>query len=478
MAIGNRLFDEIPVGDTVRATRVCIPQDLHAFALASGTPMALPAAGDASSPATDEELAPANWITEQFARLVATRLPGPGARLRAQSLAFHRPVAVGDELRLEVVVVEKRPPSLLVLRASASGPGGAPVAEGVLEAIAATERRTLAGGAPAEVLIHRHGHGQRLLAACLGLPALPTAVAMPHDLPSLEGALLAAEAGLIVPVLVGGKTRIEELARAAGRSLEHVAIVEAGSPAECAAASVALCAQGRARAILKGSLHSDTLMAAVVAHDAGLRTARRMSHVFVMDVPGVDHPLFISDAAINIAPDLATKADIVRNAIDLARACGLAQPRVAVLSAIETVNPAIPSTLDAAILAKMAERGQIEGGLVDGPLAMDNAVDLGAARAKGIVSPVAGRAEVLIAPDLEAGNLIAKELSFIAHAEAAGLVVGARVPVMLTSRADPARARLLSCALAVLLAHWQRTGVSALAGSAPPGEAAAASSDG
>jgi phosphate butyryltransferase len=226
---------------------------------------------------------------------------------------------------------------------------------------------------------------------------------------------------------------------------------------------VALCGQGRAAAILKGSLHSDTLMAAVVAREAALRTARRMSHVFLMDVPGVDHPLFISDAAINIAPDLATKADIVRNAIDLARACGLAQPRVAVLSAVETVNPDIASTLDAALLAKMAERGQIEGGLVDGPLAMDNAVDAGAARAKGIVSPVAGHAQVLIAPNLEAGNLIAKELSFLAQAESAGLVLGARVPIMLTSRADPARARLLSCALAVLLAHWQRTGRCALA---------------
>jgi phosphate butyryltransferase len=285
---------------------------------------------------------------------------------------------------------------------------------------------------------------------------------MPHDLPSLEGALLAAEAGLITPILVGDPARIAELAHAAGRSLAGVAIVSADSAAACAQRSVALCAEGRAAAILKGSLHSDTLMAAVVAREAGLRTARRMSHVFLMDVPGVDHPLFISDAAINIAPDLATKADIVRNAIDLARACGLAQPRVAVLSAVETVNPDIPSTLDAAILAKMAERGQISGGLVDGPLAMDNAVDAGAARAKGIDSPVAGRAEVLIAPDLEAGNLIAKELSFLAHAESAGLVLGARVPVMLTSRADPARARLLSCALAVLLQHWQATGASAL----------------
>lgn len=474
MAIGNRLFDEIAVGDTARAARVCTAQDLRAFALAGGSPVPLPAAGPKDATDRDESLAPANWLTEQFARLVAMRLPGPGARLKAQAITFHRPVAVGDELQLELEVIEKRAPSLLVLQAVARDAAGDIVADGMLEVVAPDTRCTLAGAESPEVLIHRYGHGERLLAACAALPALPTAVAMPHDPPSLEGALLAAEAGLIVPILVGDGARIAQIARAAGRSLAGIEIIEAATPADCAAASAALCGTGRAGAILKGSLHSDTLMAAVVARDAGLRTARRMSHVFVMDVPGVDHPLFVSDAAINIAPDLATKADIVRNAIDLARACGLAQPRVAALSAVETVNPAIPSTLDAALLAKMAERGQIEGGLVDGPLAMDNAVDAAAARAKGIASPVAGHADVLIAPNLEAGNLIAKELSFLAHAESAGLVMGARVPVMLTSRADPARSRLLSCALAVLLAHWQRTGVSALAGSAPPGDAAAA----
>ena len=213
---------------------------------------------------------------------------------------------------------------------------------------------------------------------------------------------------------------------------------------------------GEAGAVMKGAIHSDELLAAVVKKEGGLRTLGRISHVFAMDVPTLDEILFISDAAINIAPDLLAKVEIVQNAIDLARACGLDQPKVGILSAVETINPNIPSTLDAAILSKMAERGQIRGGLVDGPLAMDNAIDIEAARTKGIASLVAGRANVLIAPNLEAGNMLAKELTFVARAEAAGLVIGAKVPVMLTSRADNDRARLASCALALLYDYWRR----------------------
>ena len=225
--------------------------------------------------------------------------------------------------------------------------------------------------------------------------------------------------------------------------------------------------EGKAGAIMKGNLHSDILLGEVVKKDGGLRTQRRISHVFALDVPTLDEILFISDAAINIAPDLMTKVDIVQNAVDLARACGLEQPRVGILSAIETINPAIPSTLDAAVLSKMAERGQIRGAIVDGPLAMDNAIDIEAARTKGIASLVAGRANVLIVPNLESGNMLAKELTFVARAEAAGLVLGAKVPVMLTSRADNDRARLASCALAQLYQYCRREG-RAFGGDEPP----------
>ncbi|NLY26044.1 MAG: bifunctional enoyl-CoA hydratase/phosphate acetyltransferase, partial [Alcaligenaceae bacterium] len=241
-----------------------------------------------------------------------------------------------------------------------------------------------------------------------------------------------------------------EAAREGGLNLDGVTIIAIEDHREAAAKAVAMVNEKKVRAIMKGNVHSDELLAQVVKREGGLRGKRRISHVFVLDVPTLNEPLFISDAAINIAPDLTTKVDIVQNAIDLARACGLEQPRVAILSAVETVNVNIPSSMDAAILAKMADRGQITGGIVDGPLAMDNAIDLMAAQTKHLESPVAGRAQVLIVPNLEAGNMLAKQLTFVSHAQPAGLVLGARVPVMLTSRADNERARLFSCALALL----------------------------
>jgi phosphate butyryltransferase len=297
-----------------------------------------------------------------------------------------------------------------------------------------------------------------LIAATVGMPALKTAVACPDDRHSLAAVVTARDKGLIDPILVGSLTRMRAAADEIGLDLTGFEIEDIDDEPEAAARAVALVHEGRARAVMKGHLHSDALLAQVVKKDGGLRTARRLSHVFVIDVPGRPTPILISDAAINIAPDLTTKVDIVQNAIDLARAIGIATPRVGVLSAVETVNPAIPSTIDAAVLSKMAERGQIKGGIVDGPLAMDNAVDMEAARTKGITSLVAGRAEVLIVPNLEAGNMLAKELTFLAGAEAAGLVMGAKVPVILTSRADSEAARLASCALALVQARFAQTG--------------------
>jgi phosphate butyryltransferase len=293
---------------------------------------------------------------------------------------------------------------------------------------------------------------------CQTLPPLATAVVYPTDRSSLGGAILAAEARLIDPILIGPADRIRTLAAEMGVDISGYPLIEFSQSEAAALHSVELVHQGKVGAIMKGNLHSDELLHEVTKAGTGLRTNRRISHIFVMDVPGMDHLLLVSDAAINILPSLETKVDIVQNAINLALALGISQPRVGILSALETVNPKIQSTIDAAVLSKMAERGQIKGGIVDGPLAMDNAVDLEAAKTKGIASLVAGRADVLIVPNLEAGNMLAKELTFIAHADAAGLVLGAQVPVILTSRADDEKSRLASCALAQLYQSYRKTG--------------------
>jgi len=302
----------------------------------------------------------------------------------------------------------------------------------------------------------KHDRYERLIERCKKLPATPTAVAHPCDESSLKGAVDAAMAGLIAPILVGPAARIREIASKAGLDIAGYPIVEAAFSQESAEKAVAQVRDGHAEALMKGSLHTDELMGAVVRRDTGLRTARRISHCFVMDVPGYPEALIITDAAVNIAPSLKDKVDIVQNAIDRAHDLGATEVRVAILSAMETVNPDVPSTLEAAALCKMADRKQITGALLDGPLALDNAISLEAARIKKIDSPVAGRANVLVVPDLEAGNMLAKSLSFLAGADAAGIVLGARVPIILTSRADSLIARLASCAVASLVAGARR----------------------
>lgn len=297
----------------------------------------------------------------------------------------------------------------------------------------------------------KHEKYDRLLEMARKAPPLTAAVVHPCDESSLAGAVDAARLGLLVPLLVGPAARIGEAARKAGLDISPYEMVEAEHSHAAAARAVALVREGRAAALMKGSLHTDELMAAVVDRERGLRTSRRISHCFVMDVPGYGEPLIITDAAINIAPTLEEKVDIVQNAIDLANALGMPEPYVAILSAMETVNPKVPSTIEAAALCKMSDRGQITGGVLDGPLALDNAINVEAARIKGILSPVAGHANVLVVPDLEAGNMLAKSLSFLAQADAAGIVLGTRVPIILTSRADSVEARLASCAVAVLI---------------------------
>jgi phosphate butyryltransferase len=456
--IRNKTWAELRVGDTATLERSCAVQDLILFAHVSGNvnPITLPDLGN-GAPAGAAK-APSMWVASLISAVLGNLLPGPGTLYLSQSLTFPKRVHVGERLKVTVTCTEKRAEPAAVFTTAIVDSTGATVCAG--EAIVEAPRVSMeipAHELP-ELIVDHKDHFAGLIALAAQLPALKTAVVCPEDRNSLSGALLAARRGLIQPILIGDPERIAEAARALEIDIAVWPVVAEPDHADAAARAVAMVHAGEAAAIMKGAIHSDALLAAVVRRDGGLRTKGRISHVFAMDVPTLDEILFISDAAINIAPDLMTKVDIVQNAIDLARACGLDKPRVGVLSAVETINPSIPSTLDAAILAKMAERGQITGGVVDGPLAMDNAVDVQAAQTKGITSLVAGHANVLITPNLEAGNMLAKELTFVARAEAAGLVIGAQVPIMLTSRADNDRSRLASAALAQLYAHWRREG--------------------
>jgi len=310
----------------------------------------------------------------------------------------------------------------------------------------------------------KHEKYQRLIDYCKGMPPMPTAVVHPCDASSLGGAIEAAKQGLIAPILVGPRARIEAVAKENKITISDFPIVDAPYSEAAALAAAQLVREGKAEAIMKGSLHTDELMGAVVKRELGLRTGRRVSHCFVMDVPGHEDALIITDAAVNIAPTLDEKVDILQNAIDLGHAMQLKEVRVAVLSAMETVNSKVPSTVEAAALCKMVDRHQITGAVVDGPLALDNAIDPEAARIKKIDSPVAGHANVLMVPDLEAGNMLAKSLSFLAGADAAGIVLGARVPIILTSRADSVQTRMASCAVAALVAKARRESNKAIAG--------------
>jgi phosphate acetyltransferase len=302
----------------------------------------------------------------------------------------------------------------------------------------------------------KHEKYERLIALCKTLPPAPTAVAHPCDENSLKGAVAAAQLGLLKPILVGPRAKIEKIAKQFGIDVSPYEIVDTPHSHASAEEAVRLAREGRAEMLMKGSLHTDELMSAVVSRDMGLRTARRISHCFVMDVPSLDRAIIVTDAAVNMFPTFEDKVHIIQNAIDLAHAFGKQQPKVAILSAMETINPKVQTTIEAGALCKMADRGQITGALLDGPLAMDNAINMEAAKIKGLDSPVAGQADILVVPDLEAGNMLAKSLSFLADADAAGIVLGARVPIILTSRADSVMGRLASCAVAALVAKARR----------------------
>jgi phosphate acetyltransferase len=354
----------------------------------------------------------------------------------------------------------------VTLECSVADASGRTVLKGRVTAIAPATRVEQPETAPRDVIFRRvDALGRLIKRASQGAPIL-TAIVHPCDRDSLLGPLEAARHGLIEPVLVGPEAKIRATAAAAGVDLTGLRLVPVEHSHEAAVRAVAMARSGEVAALMKGSLHTDELMGAVVSREGGLRTARRISHVFLMDVPAYPRLLMVTDAAVNIAPDVTTKADILQNAIDLARVLGIEQPKAAILAAVETVNPAMPATVDAAMLCKMADRGQITGGLVDGPLAFDNAVSEEAARIKKIISPVAGKADILLVPDLEAGNMVAKQLQYLAGADSAGIVLGARVPIVLTSRADSVRTRLASVAVMKLLAQSQRA--AAPAGAAAP----------
>ncbi len=450
----NTTWDELEVGASARIERVCSTDDIFLFAHASGNlnPTTLPVPDIDHLRST---IAPSMWVGSLVSAVLGNLLPGAGTLYLSQNFRFGERVHPGDKLVVEVRCIEKREKPVAVFEVRVAKADGALACEGIAEVAAPLQTVVSPRGALPPIILEQHEHFECLIAKAAKLPPLATAVVWPDDHNSLMGAVLSAERGLITPTLIGPREKILAAAREGGADIRGFRLIDADDPHEACALAIEMTRRGETRAIMKGNVHTEDLLAEVVKKDGGLRTPRRISHVFVMDAPTLDRFLFISDAAVNIAPDLSAKVDIVQNAIDLARACGVEKPCVGVLSAVETVNPAIPSTLDAAILSKMAERGQIKGGVVDGPLAMDNAIDAAAARTKGITSLVAGHADILIAPNLEAGNMLAKELTFVAHAEAAGLVLGAKAPIMLTSRADNDRARLGSSALALLYDHWR-----------------------
>ncbi len=453
----NTPYDALVVGMEAELKRLCRADDLYVFANASGNhnPMHLPKSdGDGDGEQDERATAPSMWVASSISAVLGNLLPGPGTLYRSQSVRFLDRIHDGDEMTTKVKLIEKLPDRVARFETKVYRGDGVLVAEGEAEVLAPERSFSFEASEVPGLTVRRHVHFEKLLEKAEPLAAIRTAVVAPEEANSLGGALLAAKHTLIGPILIGDAKKINAAADEIGADLGNFEIIDISSHDEAAGRAVALVHEGKAQAVMKGHLHTDQLLHHVVKREGGLRTGRRLSHVFVMDVPGLAHLLMVTDAAINISPTLEEKVDIIQNAIDLAHSLGIKTPRVGVLSAIETVNSKIPSTLDAAILSKMADRGQITGGLVDGPLAMDNAIDIGAARTKGIKSPVAGRADILAVPNMESGNMIAKQLTFAAHAEAAGIVIGAKCPIILTSRADDDTARLASCAVAALYANW------------------------
>jgi phosphate acetyltransferase len=452
----NKTFDEIEVGASITVSRRLSISEVEALALVSGDVDVFHLATHEEGPHGEGVFAKAVGAEAFISGLLARQLPGPGTTVLAQDLRFDGSITVGDEVTATVTAREKRPDGKQILFDCRVRLGDRNLISGTVLVQAPTRRISYSDIATPQLVLRHNDAFTRLLRAVQGLPPVKTAVVHPCDRDSLMGPIEAAKRGLITLVLVGPEAKIRAVAKAEGVDLTPYTIVSTEHSHAAAAQAVAMARAGEVEALMKGSLHTDELLAAVVPSATGIRTARRISHVFVMDVPAYPRPLLVTDAAINIYPTLEDKVDIVQNAIDLAHVLRIEQPKVAILSAVETINPKIQSTLDAAALCKMADRGQITGGILDGPLAFDNAISEEAARTKKIVSPVAGKADILLVPDIEAGNMVAKQLQYFAGADSAGIVLGTRVPIVLTSRADSVRTRLASAAVMVLVAHAQR----------------------
>ena len=457
--ISNRCFNEIEIGDSASINRRLTQKDIQLFAVMSGD--VNPAHMDedyAKDSMFHEVIAHGLWGGSLISTVLGTVLPGPGTIYLGQSLRFKRPVVLGDVLTVTVTVKAKDPENNKVtFDCLCTNQQDKEVISGEAEVIAPVDKIERAKVTLPHVRLAERGQLRELFDATNPLEPLPTAVVHPCSEFALKGAIEAAEGNLILPLLIGSKEKVLSTAEKYELDIKDFPIIDAEHSHAAAEKAVDMARAGKAKALMKGSLHTEELLSAVLHKEKGIRSERRISHVFAFDVPTYPRPLLVTDAAINISPTLEHMRDIVQNAIDLAQSLKIERPKVALLSAVETITKDIDSTLIAAALCKMSDRGQITGGILDGPLAFDNAVSSIASEAKGIVSEVAGQADILVAPDLEAANILAKQLMYLADAQGSGLVMGARLPIILTSRADSAMVRMASCSLAILYAHHQKT---------------------
>ncbi|MFT4057934.1 MAG: bifunctional enoyl-CoA hydratase/phosphate acetyltransferase [Legionella sp.] len=458
--IENHVFDEIIIGQSASLKRTLTQKDIELFAVMSGD--VNPAHVDAEYAKDDlfhKVIAHGMWGASLLSTILGTELPGPGTIYLEQTLKFEHPVAIGDSVTVTLMVIDKKPEKHIIdFKCSCVNQDGKTVISGLATVIAPTikVKRQRVALATVEFKSPKNHWYYTLIAAKNSLKPLVTAVVHPVDILSLKGAIAAAEESLIIPILIGPEKKIHAAAKEADLDLSNYTLVPTEHSTAAVETAIIMAQKYEVEAIMKGKLHTDELMSPIVNKESGLRTGRRMSHVFCLDVPNYSKPIFLTDAAINLFPSLRDKCDIVQNAIDLFTTLRLGIPKVAILSAVETVNEKIPSTLDATALCKMAERGQIKGGLLDGPLAFDNAISMDSAREKGINSLVAGNADILVVPDVESGNMLYKQMTYLSGIEAAGIVLGARVPIILTSRGSDEVSRKASCAMALLYERRKR----------------------